>query len=73
MRFAHTVPLGTSRHSEGTLGLATGEGAVWLGDYDRGTLLRVDPATGVILSTIRIGGHPAGVAVGADRIWVTID
>jgi streptogramin lyase len=73
VRVTHSIPLGTSRHSEGSLGLAAGEGAVWLGDYDRGTLLRIDPTTGDIVSTIRIGGHPASVAVGAGRIWVSVD
>ena len=73
LRVTQTIPLGKSRHPEGTLGLATGEGAVWLADNDRGTLLRIDPATGVIVSTIRIGEHPSGVAVGAGRIWVSVD
>ena len=73
VRVTHSIPLGTSLHSEGSLGLATGEGAVWLTDYDRGTLLRIDPTTGVIVSTIGIGGHPASVAVGVGRIWVSVD
>jgi DNA-binding beta-propeller fold protein YncE len=73
LRVTQTIPLGKSRQPEGTLGLAAGAGAVWLADYDRGTLLRIDPTTGVIVSTIRIGEHPSGVAVGAGRIWVSVD
>jgi YVTN family beta-propeller protein len=72
LQVTQTIPLGKSRQPEGTLGLATGEGAVWLTDYDRGTLLRIDPTKGAIVSTIRIGGHPSGVAVGAGRIWVSV-
>jgi streptogramin lyase len=74
LQVTQTIPLGKSRLRPGTVfGLATGEGAVWLTDYDGGTLLRIDPGTGVIVSTIRIGGHPRGVAVGAGRIWVSVD
>jgi DNA-binding SARP family transcriptional activator/DNA-binding beta-propeller fold protein YncE len=73
LRVTHTIRLGKSRHSEGTLGLAAGEGAIWVSDYDRGTLLRIDPETGTIVSIIGVGGHPSGVAVGAGRIWVSVD
>ena len=68
-----TIPLGKSRLPGAVFGLATGDGAVWLTDYDRGTLLRIDPATGAVVSTIRVGGHPRDVAVGAHRVWVTVD
>jgi DNA-binding beta-propeller fold protein YncE len=73
LQVTQTIPLGKRRLPGPALGLATGDGAVWLADYDRGTLLRIDPATGAIVSTIRIGGHPWGVAVGAGRVWVTVD
>ena len=73
LHVTQTISLGKSRLPGPDFGLATGEGAVWLTDYDRGTLLRIDPATGIIVSTIRIGGHPRGVAVGAGRIWVSVD
>ena len=33
---------------------------------------RLDPATGNVVETIRIGGHPSGIAVGANRVWVTV-
>ena len=68
-----TIPLGKSPPPGEYFGLATGDGAVWVTDNDQGTLLRIDPATGVIVSTIRVGGHPRGIAVGAGRIWVSLD
>jgi YVTN family beta-propeller protein len=73
LQVTQTTPLGKSRLPGAYFGLAIGDGAVWVTDYDRGTLLRIDPAAGVIVSTIRIGGHPRGVAVGAGRIWVSVD
>jgi YVTN family beta-propeller protein len=73
LQVTQTIPLGKTRLPGPNFGLATGDGAVWLADYDRGTLLRIDPATGAVVSTIRVGGHPWGVAVGARRIWVTVD
>jgi YVTN family beta-propeller protein len=73
LQITQTIPLGKSRLPGADFGLATGDGAVWLTDYDRGTLLRIDPGTGVIVSTIRIGEHPRGVAVGTGRIWVSVD
>jgi YVTN family beta-propeller protein len=73
LQVTQSIPLGKSRLPGAYFGLATGDGAVWLTDYDRGTLLRIDPATGVIVSTIPIGGHPHGVAVGAGRIWMSVD
>ena len=58
LQVTQTIPLGKSHLPGADFGLATGDGAVWLTDYDRGTLLRIDPTTGVIVSTIGIGGHP---------------
>ena len=73
LQVTQTLPLGKSHLPGADFGLATGDGAVWLTDYDRGTLLRIDPTTGIIVSTIGIGEHPRGVAVGAGRIWVSVD
>jgi YVTN family beta-propeller protein len=41
-------------------------------NFDAGTLVRVDPRSGVVKATIHIGHHPFGVAFGANRIWVTV-
>jgi YVTN family beta-propeller protein len=72
VRVTQTIPVGVARSYLETLALATGEGSVWLAIYDDGTLLRIDPTTGAIVSTIHVGGHPRGLAVGAGRVWVTV-
>jgi DNA-binding SARP family transcriptional activator/DNA-binding beta-propeller fold protein YncE len=55
-----------------TLDIAFGLGAIWVAYYDDGTVVRIDPRTGNLVSTIKIGGHPSGIAVGAGRVWVTV-
>ena len=47
-------------------------GSVWATNYNDGTLVRIDPKTGNVLKTIPIGAHPRGIAVGQDRVWVTV-
>ena len=73
LQVTQKIALGKARIPGSDFGLATADGSIWLTDYDRGTLLRIDPASGVIVSTIRIGGHPSDVAVGAGRVWVSVD
>jgi DNA-binding SARP family transcriptional activator/streptogramin lyase len=55
-----------------TVQVAYGFGAIWVATWDDGSLVRVDPQDGSILAHINIGGHPSGVAVGKDRVWVTV-
>jgi YVTN family beta-propeller protein len=45
-------------------------GAVWVTDYVRDELLRIDPATNSVVATIMVGPNPAGVAVGGGAVWV---
>lgn len=54
------------------LDVAAGAGSVWVASYDAGTVVRVDPRSGDVIKTIRVGGHPSGIAVGAGRVWVTV-
>ena len=44
----------------------------WFEHYDEGAVVRLNPATGDVVSTIKVGGHPSGIAVGANRVWVTV-
>ncbi|HYB28103.1 MAG TPA: BTAD domain-containing putative transcriptional regulator [Solirubrobacteraceae bacterium] len=60
------VPLGASPSV-----LAAGDGAVWVADYNQGTVSRVDPSTGAVAQTIQAGTTPSGIAVGAGAVWVT--
>jgi YVTN family beta-propeller protein len=45
-------------------------GAVWLADYVRGTLIRVDPRTKE-LKPVGLGLQPDALAVGSDAIWAS--
>jgi YVTN family beta-propeller protein len=71
-RVTQTTTLGKVVGYPPTLEIAFGEGAVWVASYDVGTVTRLDPVTGNVVATIRLGGHPSGIAVGAKRIWVTV-
>src|SRR6266540_2224596 len=73
VRVTETISLAKLRHYAPTLGIASGMGSIWLTNFADGTLQRVDPATSTVLATIRVGGHPYGVAVGKQRVWVTVD
>lgn len=56
-----------------TVDVAAGAGAIWATNYDDGTLIRIDPKTGDVTKTIHIGQHPRGIAIGANRVWVTVN
>jgi DNA-binding SARP family transcriptional activator/streptogramin lyase len=72
-RLMQTIPFGTSRPGyPPTLAVALGGGSVWVATFDDGNLVRVNPYTGTVLKTIHLGGHPSGVAFGANRVWVTV-
>ena len=63
---------------EGSFVLA--DGSLWWNDTGGGSVIRLDPTTGRILSTIRVtpqGQEGVGltsttIAAGAGRIWVTV-
>ena len=48
-----------------------GAGAVWVANAGDGTVWRIDPVTYEV-ETIDVGGAPAGIAVAAGRVWVTV-
>ena len=49
------------------------QGAVWVGVYGTGTLLRLDPDTGRVTRRIPIGSWACRVAVDTRAAWVTRD
>ena len=51
-------------------GMAAGAGAVWVVDYDDGTLVRIDSAHARIVRSIGVGDSPFAVTVGRGRVWV---
>jgi YVTN family beta-propeller protein len=71
-RVTQTTTVGPGLMSIPSLELTAGAGAIWVTNYDAGTVFRVDPASGHVVSTIRTGGHPAAITFGANRIWVTV-
>jgi YVTN family beta-propeller protein len=60
------VPLGSSPSA-----VAAGDEAVWVANYNEGTVSRIDPATRAVVQTIQVGTTPSGIAVGAGAVWVT--
>jgi YVTN family beta-propeller protein len=65
-RTAKTIPLG-----DGPLGIASGEGAVWVVLYGERRLLRLDPLTGKVAARIPVGDGPLSVAAAEGSVWVT--
>ena len=51
-------------------GIAAGAGAVWVADYDDGTVVRIDPKTGATRA-IAVGLEPGSVTVGSNAVWAT--
>lgn len=54
-------------------GTTVARGAVWVGVYEAGTLLRLDPGTGKITRRVSVGSWACRVAVDARAAWVTRD
>ena len=59
--------------AEGFVALVAGSRAVWVANEDNGTVVRVDPAEGVVSRTYDVGGRPSGLALGAGAVWVASD
>jgi YVTN family beta-propeller protein len=72
VRVVQTIDIGAGLRYLPPLELTAGAGALWVTNYDAGTVVRVDPASGKVTSTIRVGGHPFGIAFGANRVWITV-
>jgi peptide/nickel transport system substrate-binding protein len=54
----------------GPSSVAVGEGAVWVADIDANNVVRVDPASGIVVETIPVGHAPAAIAIGEGSVWV---
>lgn len=50
--------------------VAAGEGAVWITDKFEGQVLRLDPRSGRVESTIDVPGELDGIAAGEGYVWV---
>ncbi len=51
--------------------VAVGSGAVWVADDQGGTVSRIDPRTGRVI-TFPVGPYPRNIAVGEGAVWVTV-
>jgi YVTN family beta-propeller protein len=60
-----TVPVGSSPS-----GVAAGDGAVWVANYNVGTVSRIDEATHALVQTIPEVSTPSGIAIGFGAVWV---
>ena len=49
--------------------VAFGDGAIWVAASDLGTLTKIDPRTGTVVATVRIGPWICCIAVGAGYVW----
>jgi DNA-binding beta-propeller fold protein YncE len=65
-------PLTASNYREALVGIALGEGSVWVaGDASDRRLWRIDPVRHRITATIELGFPPGAVAAGGGAVWVT--
>jgi streptogramin lyase len=55
----------------GDAALAFGEGLVWETDSAKNTLLSIDPLTGEVLETIKVGASPLFLTVAEGSVWVS--
>jgi YVTN family beta-propeller protein len=53
----------------GPSAVAAGFGSLWVAEFRRNTVARVD-AEGRVVQTIRVGSGPSGIAAGAGAVWV---
>jgi YVTN family beta-propeller protein len=51
-------------------GIAVGEGAVWVGNSEDQTLLRIEPKTRKVVKRIGLGVKPWRIVVAAGAVWV---
>jgi YVTN family beta-propeller protein len=66
---AERMPVRTGERRAMTIGA----GSVWLADYDGGAVRRLDPATGAITATVRLGDAPSAMVFGHGSAWVAND
>ena len=52
------------------IGIAFGEGSVWVANVDDNTVTRIDAATRRVEDTIGVGAPPTGIAFGEGAVWV---
>jgi YVTN family beta-propeller protein len=66
---AERIPLPPDYRSAMTIGA----GSVWLADRKGAAVRRLDPDTGAITGTVRLGDGPSAMVFGHGAVWVTND
>ena len=51
-------------------GIAVGDGAVWVSDYDRGRVSRIDPGSNEVTRKVPVGNGPTALTYAAGALWV---
>jgi YVTN family beta-propeller protein len=54
------------------IGVAVGEGSIWIADAGTRSILRVDPEKTRVVARIRVGARPRGIAFGDGFVWVAV-
>jgi YVTN family beta-propeller protein len=52
-------------------GITATKAAVWVADYDTSTVYRIDPKTGAVNASIKVGDQPEGIVANDDGVWVS--
>lgn len=64
-RIVRAIPLPHAPHA-----IALGAGSVWATDNEENLVRRIDPASGSILSRIRVGNDPVAMVAAENAVWV---
>ena len=70
-RIEHGRVVATLAVGKGPGAVAADEKSVWVANEDDRSLSRIDPRTNLI-STVKLSNKPVGLALGAGRLWVTV-
>src|SRR5512146_279095 len=62
-------PAGATQIGSPTFGLTTGGGSVWVGGLGSGDVIRVDPATGKVLTRVTVGARVFNLAAAPGAVW----
>jgi YVTN family beta-propeller protein len=57
---------------DGPVDVAVGEDALWVANSLGRSVTKIDPATGKVVATIKLGNEPQRVAADAGKVWVTV-
>jgi YVTN family beta-propeller protein len=67
-----TGPADLATQVTGPIGLAAVGDAVWAVSSDQDAVVRIDPATGQVSSTVEVGDTPLRLAADGDLLWVSV-